>query len=224
MDASMIPLDGSDPIVVALTWLLTLGVGKLIDLTAHKNLRHALPGIAVLLAVAGRALLDVVIGQELSADVVWRGLAAGAVAVFSHAQFRELLKARTPGDGDPPNATGKEFGAAGTALLFAGMLGGGLTLQGCKAVTAPNKDLYAAQLEWLSARNEESAAFHARHIDIFKELGNTAECLEHAELYAIEAYATPYRLTSMAAIAGLTEAPGDPMTIPTAEQICEVED
>lgn len=86
-------IDGTDPAVVALTWGLTQLAGLAGDRISEKT-RHALPALAVVIAVGLRAGYTAVQGEPLTVDVFARGLAAGAVAVFLHSQVREVRKVR----------------------------------------------------------------------------------------------------------------------------------
>ena len=87
-------LDGADPLVIVITWALTLAAGKAMVKTGKENLRKALPMVAVLIAVALRAGFDSVQGSELNAEVLLHGLSAAAIAVLGHSQVREFIKAR----------------------------------------------------------------------------------------------------------------------------------
>jgi hypothetical protein len=93
-------IDGTDPLVVLLTWALTLVVGKLVKKGKFSKLRHMLPAFAVLGAVAIRAIIEASQGAELTVDTALRALAAGGVAVMGHSQIREIQKAMTSGGGD----------------------------------------------------------------------------------------------------------------------------
>lgn len=86
-------IDPSDPVVVALTWGLTQIAGLVGDRISDHT-RHALPVVALVIAVALRAGYVAVQGEPLTVDVLARGLAAGAVAVFLHSQVREVRKVR----------------------------------------------------------------------------------------------------------------------------------
>ena len=84
--------DSTDPTVVLLTWVLTWLVGKIVSGPKLKQIRHALPVVAVLLAIGLRAGIEASQGDELGLSTVFRGLAAGAAAVLGHSQLRELHK------------------------------------------------------------------------------------------------------------------------------------
>lgn len=87
-----VPFDQTDPIAVAVAWLLTSVVSKTMESESTKRFRTALPLIAVLSAVGFRAAYSMIDGQPISLEMMLRALAAGAVAVFSHSQLREFIK------------------------------------------------------------------------------------------------------------------------------------
>lgn len=87
-----ISVDGTDPVVVVLTWLLTMILGKMIERFGLDEYRAALPAAAVVLATGIRIAIEAAMGDPLSIATVLRALAAGAVAVASHSQFREVFK------------------------------------------------------------------------------------------------------------------------------------
>jgi len=91
-----ISVDMTDPTVAALAWALTTGAGKIFNLTNKPHLRATLPVVAVLLAVGVRSGADLVSGGTFDFATLVRGVAAGAVAVVTHSQFRELFKMRQP--------------------------------------------------------------------------------------------------------------------------------
>jgi hypothetical protein len=87
-------VDATDPVVVAIAWALTFLVGKAVkDKERFDRIRHVLPLIALVSAVAARAVIETMQGHELTPETAFRALAAGAVAVMSHAQVREFMKA-----------------------------------------------------------------------------------------------------------------------------------
>ena len=96
-------VDESDPLVVFITWLLSLTAGKVIKSQEKLAwLRHFLPVIAFFVAVGTRAALDAVAGQELTKETLFRALAAASVAVLAHSQGRELQKLKDgPGSAEP---------------------------------------------------------------------------------------------------------------------------
>lgn len=61
-----------------------------------KYISQFTPSLAVLVAIFVQALLSRVLGNDLSWAIVGQGIAAGAAAVFSHAQYRSLLKHLAP--------------------------------------------------------------------------------------------------------------------------------
>lgn len=92
-------VDLSDPIVVVITWLLTWGASKLVKGQGEMDkFRHALPALAVLIALAVRVALDTAQGQTASVETLLRALAAAGVAVLGHSQLRGAQKALR---GDP---------------------------------------------------------------------------------------------------------------------------
>lgn len=90
---NLIPFDGTDPVVVVLTWFLTMLLGKLITRFTLDQYRAALPFAAVVLATGIRVGIDAVMGDPLTWATLARALAAGGVAVLSHSQLREVMKA-----------------------------------------------------------------------------------------------------------------------------------
>ena len=83
--------DASDPIVLALTWGLTWLAGKLGNRISDK-VRHALPALSVVIAIGLHAGYVAIQGEALTVDVLARGFAAGAGAVFMHSQTSEVRK------------------------------------------------------------------------------------------------------------------------------------
>lgn len=84
-------MDAQDPFVIVLTWVLVWAVRKWAKDRLPK-VRHMLPFIAVLLAIAVRAAMEASAGLELSWATVGHGLAAAGVAVLTHSQGREIKK------------------------------------------------------------------------------------------------------------------------------------
>lgn len=91
----MTELTPADPAVLFLTLALTAAVRRMAPSAQRRRLRHLTPMLACLLAVGIRAALTSVQGDQLSWEVVARGLMSGVGAVWTHAQFRELMKAAT---------------------------------------------------------------------------------------------------------------------------------
>jgi hypothetical protein len=87
-------VDGTDPIVVGLTWLTTwMMMRYLPDGERSDTIRRAIPVLCVLFAVGWRAALDTfIVGADVDLATVLRGVAAGAAAVAGHSQIRELQK------------------------------------------------------------------------------------------------------------------------------------
>jgi hypothetical protein len=85
-------VDASDPIVIMVSWGLTLIAGKFMKGDFEK-FRRFLPMVAVMSAVAIRSGMAAAQGHELDIHMLARAVGAGAVAVFSHSQFREFQKA-----------------------------------------------------------------------------------------------------------------------------------
>lgn len=88
-----LPLDATDPLIVILTWALTLGIRTVVkDNGKWDKVRTVLPGIAILIAVGLRAAIETMEGQVLTTDSFLRAVAAGAVAVMMHSQARGIQK------------------------------------------------------------------------------------------------------------------------------------
>lgn len=102
----MIPFDSSDPLTVVLSWicvsLLRWGLRRWSPRT-YRRVRHSLPAIALLFAVALRVGFEAAGGEPLTAATFARAFAAAASAVFAHSQFREVMKAV---GGEPPDVSG----------------------------------------------------------------------------------------------------------------------
>lgn len=98
------PVDASDPLVVVVSWVLTLVAGKLLNTTERRKFRKALPALAFLFAVAIRAGVDVAQGHPLDLQTLLRALAAGGIAVAGHSQFREVAKMLEAPPLDPPSS------------------------------------------------------------------------------------------------------------------------
>ena len=82
----------TDPIVVGLTMALTWVLGKFAPPFQDK-LRHWLPLIALIFAVLLRAVLDAM-ESEVTLESLFRGLAAGGMAIASHQQVRQIVKSK----------------------------------------------------------------------------------------------------------------------------------
>jgi hypothetical protein len=95
-EAVPLEFDTTDPLAVVVAWLLTAAVRfaakKRPDSELLESIRHALPLIAVLIAIFFRAAVATYEGGEVNTSTVLRGIAAGSVAVFLHSQGRELKK------------------------------------------------------------------------------------------------------------------------------------
>ncbi len=85
-----ITFDLTDPIAAVAAWALTQLAGRYMP--ADSKWRAALPAVAILTAIAARAIADVALGHPLTVELLLRSFAAGAVAVFGHSQFREFMK------------------------------------------------------------------------------------------------------------------------------------
>ena len=101
-----IPFDGTDPIVVMLAWLLTMLLGKLIERVGLERYRAVLPVAAVVLAIGVRVGIDVTLEGPLTWATALRAIASGAVAVTSHAQFREVIKLVASASKEPKTVPG----------------------------------------------------------------------------------------------------------------------
>lgn len=89
--ALSVPVDVSDPLVAVLAWVLAAVLKKALGSRARRY-RAAIPSAAILIAVLLRTAFAVGQDQPLDVSVVLRSVAAGAVAVFGHSQFREIVK------------------------------------------------------------------------------------------------------------------------------------
>lgn len=92
MEEILKALDSTDPLVVLLTWSLVYLVRHFAS-DKFAKVRHILPTLAVLIAVALRAGVEAMAGMEVTWATVTHGIAAGGVAVLFHAQGREIGKA-----------------------------------------------------------------------------------------------------------------------------------
>lgn len=98
-----VPFDVSDPLIVIITWGLTVLLSKLPEGSSFEaRIRNFIPAIAVLLAVAVRSGIDAANGEPFTVGTLLRALAAGAVAVLTHSQFREVVKILAPEESPPP--------------------------------------------------------------------------------------------------------------------------
>lgn len=96
MTVDMPNIDVTDPVTAAIAWLFTFIIGMIPGEKLNPVIRSVLPIVAVLMGLLVRTVFDFVQGEPLTASLVFRGLAAGAVAVLGHSQFRELLKYLAP--------------------------------------------------------------------------------------------------------------------------------
>ena len=87
-------VDATDPLVVAITWVLTQVAAKFLTAGKWERYRAALPTIALFIAVGARAALDALSGEALTGESLLRALGAAGVAVLAHSQGREVVKAR----------------------------------------------------------------------------------------------------------------------------------
>lgn len=97
MTGVAVPVDGTDPLVMALAWLITFGLHAVAKKYGAKNrvvrrMQHLMPVFAVVAAAGLRAAYGVAAGEPLTASTVLRAVAAGGVAVLGHSQGREILK------------------------------------------------------------------------------------------------------------------------------------
>lgn len=106
-----LPVDFSDPFVIVLAWGLTALLAILVSRYPRlEGLRHALPGVAVLVALLVRTVMAFVGDEPLTALLAFRAVAAGCFAVVMHSQYREVLKAfvgvALEKDDEPTDETG----------------------------------------------------------------------------------------------------------------------
>lgn len=96
----IVPMDSSDPAVAFLALMLMELLKLLLRPAALKRIAPAIPALVVLLALGIRVTYDAFLsdGGQVTAATALRALAAGAVAVMSHAQFRSVVKAMTAAD------------------------------------------------------------------------------------------------------------------------------
>lgn len=90
-------MTAADPVAIALSWALNLALRHFF-IEKYPVLRHFIPTLAVIFASGVYAFASAVEGQELTLEAAWRGLIAGAMAVFVHSQWREIVKAAIPED------------------------------------------------------------------------------------------------------------------------------
>lgn len=98
MTSLPLTVDATDPLVALLAWLLTSLVAK-VGGKRTRQVKHLLPAVAVLSAVALRAGVSAVEDAPVSVDTALRAVAAGGVAVLTHSQAREIQKMRAPRGG-----------------------------------------------------------------------------------------------------------------------------
>lgn len=183
-------VDPSDPLVVIITWLLTLLAGKLINLAERPKLRTALPLVLLLVAVASRAAFTASEGVDaFSWDVVLRGLAAAGTAILAHSQLREVLKllaappAEPPAEdaGKPPSSSPGVTGTGVLLVLFL-LIGGMLTTQtGCAHRVATDAASYSTMIVTQLSRQEQAAVALLEAADAVKAEGDGDACLRYAE-------------------------------------------
>jgi hypothetical protein len=95
-------VDASDPVVVGVSWLLTLVVSRVVqDGTELKKIRHFLPLIALCFAIGARVAIDA-FQTDVSFATFLRAFASAAAAVLAHSQVREFEKMRKPDDQSSP--------------------------------------------------------------------------------------------------------------------------
>ena len=80
-----VAVDLSDPLVAAIAWMLAWSFARWASPVDRARYRHAIPAIAILAAVATRAV-DAIQGQQLDGGTVLRAIAAGAVAVAGNSR------------------------------------------------------------------------------------------------------------------------------------------
>lgn len=86
----------TDPIVVGFTLGCTWALGKF-STAFQDKLRPYLPLVALILGVLIRSVMDAMEGEPLTVESLFRGLAAGAMAVMSHQQVHQIAKAKDQG-------------------------------------------------------------------------------------------------------------------------------
>ena len=89
-------VDASDPVVVGVSWLLTLVVSRVVhDKEQLQTVRHFLPLIALCFAIGARVAIDA-FQTEVSLASFVRAFGSAAAAVLAHSQVREFEKMRKP--------------------------------------------------------------------------------------------------------------------------------
>lgn len=102
--------DGADGAIVAGAIVVTELVKRIVPAPVYARLKPVLPILVLLTAVAFRAAYDSLRADgALTLDTVWRAVAAGGVAVWTHAQARSLFKV-PPVETTPPPDEGSGSG------------------------------------------------------------------------------------------------------------------
>ena len=86
-----VQVDATDPLVAVLAWAISAALSRYLGRRARRY-RHAVPTVAVLVAVALRAAYAQGMDQPIDLALLLRAVAAGAAAVLGHSQFREIGK------------------------------------------------------------------------------------------------------------------------------------
>lgn len=89
-----VPVDASDPIAAIVGWLLASALRRYLGDRASAY-RSLIPIVSILIAVALRAGYGAALGESFTTATMLRAVAAGAVAVAGHSQFREAVKLST---------------------------------------------------------------------------------------------------------------------------------
>jgi hypothetical protein len=89
MSDELAHVEGLDPLVALLTWVMTFVASKY---ALPDRLRPAIPFVAIVIATGLMAAIESVQGEPLSAATLIRGLGAGAAAIAGHSGVREVLK------------------------------------------------------------------------------------------------------------------------------------
>jgi len=106
---TMAGMDAADPLVAVIAWALTALLRRWTP-DGWGWLRKATPAIAMLVAVFVRTIWGILeSGEVVTADLVLHGVTAGALAVWGHSQFREVLKVSS--DADAPTTDGHDSGS-----------------------------------------------------------------------------------------------------------------
>ncbi|MEE9365174.1 MAG: hypothetical protein V3W44_00670 [Dehalococcoidales bacterium] len=89
MSTEIAQVEGLDPLVALLTWLMTFVASKY---ALPARLRPAIPLVAIVIATGLMAAAESMQGEALSGATLVRGLGAGAAAIAGHSGVREALK------------------------------------------------------------------------------------------------------------------------------------